>query len=381
MWKIIKLDKNLSNQIAAWEVVERPISVVKELVENSVDANAKNIKIEIENGWIDKIVISDDWEWIDKEDLEIIFDKYTTSKIKNLQDLYNIMTFGFRWEALASISSVSNTQIVSRTPSIDFWYSIECLWWEIQEIIQSSSEVWTKIIVNNLFYNTPARLNYLKKARTEYSHILEFLNAMSLSYPSIWFEFISDKKQVFKYKQWEDLKTRIYNVYSKEFAENLLKLDFEYPWMKITWYISDPKISFPNRNRQNIFVNNRIIKSALIYKAINDAYNRYIPHWSFPWYVINLQIDPTQIDVNVHPRKLEIRFAWESNIFRAFYHAISDKLEKVSLVGNKNDVDYDDNVKNTSFSSFEWKKQEIILILNNIILDLEQSLKLILLIQ
>jgi DNA mismatch repair protein MutL len=330
--KIIKLDKNLANQIAAWEVVERPVSVVKELAENSIDAWALFIRVEIVNGWIDKVIVADNWGGIDKEDFHLVTQKYTTSKIKNLEDLYNVMTFGFRWEALASISSVSKLEIISKTKNYNYWYSIISNGWDLWKITQAPSDIWTKIIVENLFFNTPARLNYLKKPRTEYSHILEFMNQISLSYPSIWFEFVSDNKIIFKYKNDEDLKTRIYNIYWEEFSKNLLEINFELNWIKIVWFISDPKISFPNRNRQSLFVNSRIIKSPLVYKAVSDAYNRYIPHSSFPWYVLNLQVDPTQVDVNVHPRKQEIRFANESTIFRWVYHALQDRLEKVSLI-------------------------------------------------
>jgi len=337
MWKIFKLDKNLANQIAAWEVVERPVSVVKELVENSIDAGAQNILVKIKDWWIEQIIISDDWEWIQKDDLELVVEKYTTSKIKSLDDLYNVMTFGFRWEALASISSVSKMELISRTINNNFWNILKINGWDIINKSQIASEVWTQIKIKNLFFNTPARLNYLKKARTEHNHILEFLNKISLSYPGIGIEFFSNDKNVFKYTQNEDLKTRIYNVYGSEFSDNLLYIDFELSGLKITGYISDPKVNFANKNRQVLFVNKRIIKSPLIYKAINDAYNRFIPHSSFPAYVLNLEVDPTQVDVNVHPRKQEVRFAWESTIFRTFFHAIKDKLEKVTLV-NSNDL-------------------------------------------
>lgn len=333
MSQIIKLDKNLTNQIAAGEVVERPVSVVKELVENSIDAGASQIKVEIIEWWIKSIIITDNGSGIDKEDLEIATEKYTTSKIKSLDDLYNVMTFGFRWEALASISSVSEMKITSKTSISDFWNLLIINWWEKQEITKTASENGTKIEVNNLFVNTPARLNYLKKARTEYSNIQEFMQNIALSYPQIGFEFISDWKEIFKYKANEDLKTRIYNIYGDEFASNILDIDFTMSGMKVSWYISSPSVSFQNRNRQVIFVNNRIIKSQLIYKAINDAYLRYIPHSSYPAYVLNLEINPTIIDVNVHPRKQEIRFASESEVFRCFYHAVADKLEKVSVVG------------------------------------------------
>ena len=355
MSKIIKLDKNLANQIAAWEVVERPISIVKELVENSIDAWAKNISVSIKNWWIDEIIIIDDWYWINKNDLPLTIEKYTTSKIKTLNDLYNIMTFGFRWEALSSISSVSKFEIISREKYENFWTSLKTEWWDNIVVAEVWFEVWTKIIVKDLFFNTPARLNYLKQARTEYNKILDFLNSISLALPNIWFEFISDWRKVFKYK-WEKLETRIYNIYWDEFAENLLYIENKIPWFEIKWYLSDPKVSFPNKNRQLLFINNRVVKSPLIYKAIDNAYNRFIPHWNFPAYVLNINIDPTQIDVNVHPRKLEVRFANESNIFRSVFHSIEDKLTWVSLVSDNSF---------THSSGLPLKKEEINMTSNN----------------
>ena len=181
MTKIIKLDKNLSNQIAAWEVVERPISIVKELIENSIDAFASNIKIEIEEWWITYISISDNWTGIEKDDVKWVCEKCSTRKIKNLNDLYNVMTFWFRWEAMASISSVSNMKISSKTKNDISWSYIEINGWDKSEIKSIAFDNWTKIIVKDLFFNTPARLNYIKKARTEYNHILNYIYEVALS--------------------------------------------------------------------------------------------------------------------------------------------------------------------------------------------------------
>ncbi|MBB1565280.1 DNA mismatch repair endonuclease MutL [Candidatus Gracilibacteria bacterium] len=337
MRKILKLDKNLANQIAAGEVVERPFSVVKELVENSIDAKAENIKVEITNGGIDEIIVTDNGIGIEKDDLEVIAEKYSTSKIKNLDDLYNIITFGFRGEAMASISSVSDMKIISKV-SGQKGFLLGIIDGEKQKIIETASEVGSKIFVKNLFYNTPARLNYLKKPRTEANYTSKYLQEIALAYPEIGFEFISDGKMSFKYRQNEDLLNRIYNVYGEDFAENLIELNFEMTGMKVSGFISDPKVSFNNKNKQVIFVNKRPIKSVLISKAISDAYNRFIPHSSFPAYIINLEIDPTLVDVNVHPRKLEVRFANEQNIFRIFYHSINEKLSNLSLVKTENDI-------------------------------------------
>lgn len=334
MTKIILLDQNLANQIAAGEVVERPVSVVKELVENSIDAGAKNIKVIIKNAGKDFIEVQDDGEGIERDDLEIALNKYTTSKIKSIDDLYRVLTFWFRGEALASISSVSRFCMISKTKDSQVAYKLEFDTISGKNISETSGNVGTKICVTDLFFNTPARLNYLKTQRTEYAKILDYLHAVSLSYPEIGFEFMSDEKKIFKYNQDENLKTRMYLIYGNDILDNILDIHFETVGVKISGYITDPKISFPTKNRQNLFVNHRPISSPLIFKAISDAYNRFIPHGNHPWYVLNIQVDPTIIDVNVHPRKSEIRFENEQNIFRSVYHALLNKLESSSLVNN-----------------------------------------------
>lgn len=341
MQKIYKLDKNLINQIRAWEVIERPANIVKELLENSIDAKSQNIKIEIKNWWKDYICITDDWEGISKEDLPLSIEKHATSKIKNINDLFSIMTFWFRWEALASISSVSKFAIISKTIDQKIWYKFEN-----NKIEEYPMENGTIVVVKELFYNTPARLNYIKTAKTEYIKILDVLNNFIISYPSVWFEFINDEKIVFKLPKNQDLKTRLYFLYGKEFIENIIPINYETVWLKITWVITDPEISFKNKQKQHIFVNNRSIKSIFISKSVINAYNRYIPNWFFPWYVLFLEIDPTLIDVNVHPRKEEIRFENEQKIFSSFYHSINDTLQKLSLIKNsekptiQNDLSY-----------------------------------------
>ena len=334
MQKIFKLDKNLANQISAWEVVERPVSIVKELVENSIDARSSNIKIFLQEWWKKLICVDDDGDWIFYDDLKIILEKYTTSKIKTLNDLYEVMTFGFRWEALSSISSVSKVEILSKTKETIEAYKLNYSQETGQSIWKDFKEQWTKITIKDLFYNTPARLNYLKQDKTEYSKIYTYIQNISLSYPEIWFELINEWKTTLKFNQNEDLKTRIYKIYSDEVLNNLLKVDFQMQWVKVFWYINNPTISFKNKNKQHIFVNKRPINSPLISKAINDAFNSFIPHWNYPFYVLNLQIDPTLVDVNVHPRKQEVRFALEQNVFRVFYHSILNTLEKSSFINN-----------------------------------------------
>ena len=353
MWKIIKLDPQLANQIAAGEVVERPVSVIKELVENSVDAGSTEIRIDIEEWGIQKIVITDNGWWISKEDLPLVPEKYATSKISSLQDLYNVMTFGFRWEALSSISSVSQFEIISKMPEESFWNSLKIHDGQVWQIETYPAETGTKIIIENLFYNTPARLNYLKKPRTEYNHILDFLNNMAMSYPHIWFQFNNDGKNIFHYQSGETLETRLYSIYGDQISSQLIPIDFSLYWMRIHGMISDPKVSFWNKNRQVLYVNKRVIKSPLIMKAISDAYNRFIPHGMHPVYILQIEVNPTEVDVNVHPRKMEVRFANESSLFKAVHSAIFSKLESTTLLSHSWENDP------------EWEKSEWSAINNN----------------
>lgn len=332
MTSIHILDKNLANQIAAWEVVERPLSVVKELFENALDAGATSIKVEIVQWGKKSITITDNGQGMQKADLEICLERYATSKIQTLDDLYHVMTFGFRGEALSSISSVSKMTISSKyhTSQDAYQLTFDSIGW--QKISPISFDSGTQIIVEDLFYNTPARLNYLKTDNTEISKISSYLWSMLLIHSDVWIEFISDGKKILKANPGENLEKRIFAYYGEEMLQNTLDLLCAGVGISITWKITSPKISYPNKNRQHLFVNKRPISSPLIYKAISDAYNRFIPHGNFPWFILNLSVDPTIIDVNVHPRKQEIRFENESQIFKCVYHGILDTLEKSALV-------------------------------------------------
>lgn len=351
MGKIIQLDQHLANQIAAGEVVERPVSVVKELVENSIDAGATHIEVSIEQWGKTLIQVTDNGDGILREDLEICLSKYTTSKIKNLQDLYNVMTFGFRGEALSSISSVSQFEIISKTPDslVANHLTFDTNAW--QKITSTSANTGTTICVKNLFYNTPARLNYLKMDKTEHSKILDYLYAISLSYPNISFTYKNEGKTVFSFPSDQNLKTRIYNIYWEEFAQNMLEINVQTTWISLSWCISDPKVSFWNKNRQHIFVNHRPIFSPLLSRALSDAYNRFIPHGSYAGFVLYLDVDPTIVDVNVHPRKQEVRFENEQQIFKTLYHAVLQTLEKVSLLSQENVSSEETNVSQENTSS------------------------------
>lgn len=330
--KIITLPKQLANQIAAWEVVERPLSVVKELVENSIDAGATKIEVYLEVWGKEKIEVRDNGTGIAPEDMEKSLEKYSTSKITSLDDLYSVMTFGFRGEALASISSVSKFTLSSKTHWALSWKSITQDEYGLSTVSDIAMNEWTTITVEELFYNTPARLNYLKTERTEYSKIRSFIESLVLAYEHISFSLFHDGKQALHFAENMQKQERIHAIYGSEFHENMLELSHEFWWIKVSGYISDPKVSFPNKLRQLLFVNQRAITSPMISRAIIDAYNRFIAPKTYPWYVIFLDIDPTRVDVNVHPRKLEVRFADEQSVYRSIYHGIKNTLERVSLV-------------------------------------------------
>lgn len=329
--KIITLSKELSNQIAAGEVVERPSSVVKELIENAVDAWSDSIQIRVKNWGIDAIEVCDNGQGIFPEDLVKVLEKYSTSKIKSLKDLQEVVTFGFRGEAIASISSVSQFSLSSKVAWEIAWKKIIIRDGKTSQVEDVAHDRGTVVLVENLFYNTPARLHYLKKPRTEYLKIQECVQKVALGYPEIEISVFHDEKKTLHFPKWQKLRERVYEIYGEEMVDNMLELTHEFWWIQIHGVISGPKISFSNRSRQVIFVNQRSIVSPMIQKAVSDAYNRFIAHGTFPGYVIFVELDPTQVDVNVHPRKMEIRFAEEQQLFRSVYHAVKDALESVSL--------------------------------------------------
>lgn len=332
MSQIITLPKQLANQIAAWEVVERPVSVVKELLENSLDAGASKIEIKLENGGIDLIEIKDNGQGIESDDLEKALEKYSTSKISSLEDLYEVMTFGFRGEALASISSVSEFTLSSKTAWNAGGRSVSTSGGDEVEARDVAHDVGTTIRVENLFFNTPARLAYLKKPRTEYLKIQELVQRLALAYPEVSFSLNHDGKRTLNFPENQKLSERIYSIYGADVSDNILPVSHNFSGIHISGYITDPKVSFQNKSRQALFVNKRVITSPMISKAISDAYNRFIAHGTHPAYVLFVDVDPTQVDVNVHPRKMEVRFAHENAIFRSVYHGVKDELERVSLV-------------------------------------------------
>lgn len=326
MPKINVLSKQLAELIAAGEVVERPASVVKELLENSIDAGADSVTVEIKNGGISYIRITDNGCGISREDIRNAFVSHATSKICVEDDLNSIMTLGFRGEALASVSAVARVEVMTCTPeeNIGTRYVIES--GEEQLCDDAGCPKGTTIIVRDLFYKTPARMKFLKKDVTEANAVAGVVDRIALSHPEVSIRFIREGKQVLVTSGKGDLLTCIREVYGKEFSDTLIPAFGETGGVKISGFISKPVAARPNRNMQFFFINNRLIKTGTGSAALSEAYKNSIMVGKFPSCVLNIEINPSLVDVNVHPAKTEVRFSDERVIFNAVYFACKNAL-------------------------------------------------------
>ena len=332
MGKIVLLDELTINKIAAGEVIERPASVVKELVENSIDAGATNITVEIQNGGISKIRIIDNGSGMSKDDLEFAFERHATSKIRKAADLENVKSMGFRGEALASIAAIAHVELVSKTEDDNIGHKIVVEGGKILEIEDSASQKGTTITVSNLFFNTPVRYKFLKKDFTEAGYIEDAVTRIAIANPNIAIKLINGNKTIIQTNGNGDLKTIIYTIYGKEIAEGLLEVNYEYEGIKVTGAIGKPEIARNNRSYQMFFVNKRYIKDKTLSAGVEQAFKGLIPIGKYGVVVLNIEIEPNKIDVNVHPTKLEIRFQEEQKVFKAIYHSVKDTLLKGDLV-------------------------------------------------
>lgn len=331
------LDKHVAELIAAGEVVERPASVIKELVENSVDAGAKNVTIEIKNGGTTFIRVNDDGCGIMKDDVKNAFLRHATSKVKFENDLDKISTLGFRGEALASISAVSKLQLITRNKFESIGSSYEISGGEEVSFSDAGCPVGTTFIIRDLFYNVPARMKFLKKDISEGNAVSAIIDKVALSHPEISFTYIKDGRQMLKTSGDGKLKSAIYSVYGREFALGLIPVNYELNGVKVYGYISKPVESRPNRNMQNFFINGRYVKTRTASIALDEAFKGSIMVGKFPSCVLHIEISYEAIDVNVHPAKVEVRFINEKPVFDAVYHAVksallsSDKSKNVAL--------------------------------------------------
>ena len=326
--KIIVLDENSINKIAAGEVIERPLSIVKELVENSIDAGASKITMEIKNGGIILIKITDDGKGIDPDDVELAFERHATGKIRSADDLPKVMTMGFRGEALSSIAAVSEVELFTRTIDNDFVMNVFIKGGNIMRVKQIGCPVGTNITVRNLFFNTPARFKFLKKDTTEAGYISDIMTRLALSAPQISFKFISNGTTLLHTPGNNDLSSTIYSIYGREISQNLIFAEYKDEKFIITGYVGNSAVARSNRSQQSLFVNNRFVKNKTVTAAIDEAYKTIIMKNKFAFCVLKIDINPLMIDVNVHPNKMEIKFSEEGELFRSVYHTINNALTK-----------------------------------------------------
>ncbi|KNY25760.1 DNA mismatch repair endonuclease MutL [Pseudobacteroides cellulosolvens] len=344
MGKIVLLDENTSNKIAAGEVVERPASVIKELIENSIDAGADSISIEAKNGGVSLMRVTDNGSGIDDDDVEIAFERHATSKIRSANDLESINSLGFRGEALASIASVSVVELTTRTINKEYGIYARVEGGTVKELKQVGCPVGTSFVVSSLFYNTPARYKFLKKDSTEFGYISEIVNRIALAKPGISFKLTGNSSVALHSPGNNDLLSVIFSIYGKEVSRNLLPIDYEDSILKIKGYAGKPEISRSTREYQSIFINGRYIKSKLISAAIEEAYKTFVMKNKHPFTVLNIEINPLLVDVNVHPTKMEIRFSKEQEVFRSVYHAVNNALLSAPLIRDAHFQEKADNI-------------------------------------
>ena len=338
MSKIRVMDEILANKIAAGEVVERCASVVKELVENSIDANSKEIKIELKEAGTSLIKVTDDGTGMDKEDAVVAFSRHATSKIMDESDLYNINTLGFRGEALASIASVSNVLLKTSTGEVGTLVNIKG--GKLIKVENTDSRKGTVIEVSELFYNTPARLKHMKSLYTELASITDYVNKIALSHPEIRFTLINNNNVILKTDGSGNLLKTISAIYGVDIARKMLEINGEDDDYSINGFISLPEINRAGRNHMVTLVNGRVVRNQELNKIINDSYHSYKPDNRYPIVVISIELDPSLVDVNIHPTKMDIKFSKLEELLELVKKTITSKLNRQTLIPEASITDF-----------------------------------------
>ena len=359
MGNIVLLDDLTINKIAAGEVIERPASVIKEMVENSIDAGATNITVEIKNGGISYIKVSDNGKGIAQDDLEIAFERHATSKIRSADDLNTVTSMGFRGEALASIAAIANVEMVSKTQEQEIGYRVVVEAGNVLEKEEAGCKTGTTITVRNLFFNTPVRYKFLKKDYTESGYIEDVITRIALVNPNIAIKLINTGKTVIQTNGSGDIKSVIYSIYGKDIANGIMEVSYKYEDINIVGVVGKPEIARSNRSNQLFFVNKRYIKDKTLTAATEQAYKGLIPIGKFGFVILNIEMNPAKVDVNVHPAKLEVRFEEENKIFQAIYHAIKDTLLKTELVANSEKALHEEKMETARELTFEERLKNL----------------------
>lgn len=326
MAEIKVLSREVADKIAAGEVCERPSSVVKELMENSIDAGATSIDVEIRKGGIEYIRVCDNGSGINPDQVETAFLRHATSKLSSIDDLYRIGTMGFRGEALSSICAVADVEVITKTEDNEEGVLVRLKHGEVSEKEEIACPQGTTMVVRNLFENIPARMKFLKKNSTEAGYVADLIGRIALSHPEISFSFVSDDKEILSTPGDNNLKNTVLKLYGIDHARAVIPVDYTEDNVKISGLIGKPEIARGNRARQTLFVNGRYIKSNVLSKVISEAYRNSIMVGKFPFFVLNIEIALDCVDVNVHPAKTEIKFSNEGRIYEIMYHAVSNAL-------------------------------------------------------
>jgi len=334
MAEIKVLSEETIDKIAAGEVVERPMSVVKELVENAMDAGAKVIAVEIKNGGIDLIRVSDNGQGIEADQIRLAFARHATSKIRSADDLTALMSMGFRGEALSSIAAVSQVELITKTKDnlTGVRFCIEGAVEKDYEEIGAPDG--TTFLVKNLFFNTPVRRKFLKQPQTEGGYVAELLERLALSRPDISFKFIQNGQVKFHTPGNNDLKEVIYRIYGREIAAHLIPVEVYQDGFSIKGFLGKPEINRSNRNYEHYFINSRYVKSKILSKAIEDGYKQFLMQHKFPFVVLHFQMPTEDVDVNVHPTKMEVRFSDEQRVYKTVSQSIADTFKSKELIVN-----------------------------------------------
>lgn len=332
MGSIIILDENTANKIAAGEVIERPASVIKELVENSIDAGADNISVEIRSGGISFIRVTDNGSGLAEDDVEIAFERHATSKIRRADDLTSVTSMGFRGEALASIAAVADVRLSTRVRQCVQGVSIKVKGGRIFEVKPAGCPAGTVITVRDLFFNTPARYKFLKKDSAEAAYAADILTRIALGHADISFKLISNGSTVFHTPGNGELKSAIFCVYGAETAKRLLEVSYQDEHVTITGFVGKAEMSRSNRNHQSVYINKRYVRNKSITSAIDSAYKTFLMKNRYAFALLNININAAKVDVNVHPSKMEIKFSNEQDIYRSVFHAVNNALLSQSTI-------------------------------------------------
>ena len=326
------LDQVTIDKIAAGEVIERPASIVKELVENAIDAGADSVTVEIRDGGIDFIRVTDNGCGIPHDEVRSAFLRHSTSKIRSVEDLMHISSLGFRGEALSSIAAVTRTELITKTGDCEFGTRYVIEGGKEVSLEETGAPDGTTFLVHQLFYNVPARRKFLKTPMTEAGHVQDLLMHLALSHPEVAFLFKNNNQEKLRTSGNGKLKDVIYNIYGRDIAANLLDIDYEKSGLRITGYLGKPVITRGNRNFENFFVNGRYVKSPMISKSLEDAYKDFTMQHKFPFAVLHFHVDGETIDVNVHPTKMELRFQRQQDVYNTVFEGVHRRLLEPELI-------------------------------------------------